>query len=101
MNWVQNFHKRLNFTSETIALCLPELLHFGLVFVWIQFGFGYLAHILFGDQYEDYSTPLDALTSVAIFTIAGDYSHQATLMHDRFEFQVRFDPSFVCVWFPF
>jgi hypothetical protein len=83
------FHKKLNFTADTMSVCGIELAHFLVVFFYMQIYFGILAHIIFGTRIADYSTLDGAIMSTMVLAFCGAYDHHGEVLHGDFLNLVR------------
>jgi hypothetical protein len=78
------FHKKLNFTADTLSECGLELSHFLVLFFYTQIVMGMLSHLLFGLRVEDYSTLSQAVFSTMVLSFCGAYDHHGEILHGEF-----------------
>lgn len=78
------FHKKLNFTADTLSQCGMEMCHFLVIFFLLQIFLGVLSHIFFGLRIADYSTLLNAITSTMVLSFCGAYDYHGEILHGDF-----------------
>ncbi|KAK3253971.1 hypothetical protein CYMTET_36800, partial [Cymbomonas tetramitiformis] len=69
-----SFHSRLNFVSEALWACSGELASFFVVLFIIQVQFAMAGHILYGEQYQEFSNAGTAIVNMFTFVASGDWA---------------------------
>jgi hypothetical protein len=69
---VADFQPRIALVTRTLSKCMSDLVHFAVLFFGITVGYSIAGVLLFGHQYEGFSTFQAALVYMVVILISWD-----------------------------